>query len=123
MPKKKSNLKKKKSPEKSVKPLKTKARTKKKPTAKTAKAKVSRTTPKKKPKSKTRKQTQNKAAMHTVKASNTPKAREKRSKNSDREDRVRALAHHKWREAGCPISDGVEFWLAAEQHVDAEGRV
>lgn len=27
---------------------------------------------------------------------------------------IAALAYKKWEEAGCPVSDGIEFWLAAE---------
>jgi hypothetical protein len=33
------------------------------------------------------------------------------------EDQVRPLAYRKWQEAGSPASDGVEFWLAAENEV------
>ena len=31
------------------------------------------------------------------------------------EVRIRDLAHQKWRAAGCPEGDGVEFWLEAER--------
>ena len=27
---------------------------------------------------------------------------------------VRKLAYKKWQQAGCPVSNGVEFWLAAD---------
>src|SRR5207245_1046981 len=37
------------------------------------------------------------------------------------EDKIRQLAYHKWQEAGCPSSDGMEFWLAAEEE-DLRGR-
>lgn len=30
------------------------------------------------------------------------------------EDRIRERAYHCWEEAGCPVGDGVEFWLKAE---------
>ena len=30
---------------------------------------------------------------------------------------IRQLAYRKWQQAGCPISDGVEFWLAAETEI------
>ena len=33
------------------------------------------------------------------------------------EDEIRALAYRKWNEAGCPIGDGVEFWLSAEREI------
>ena len=29
-------------------------------------------------------------------------------------EKIRELAFIKWEAAGCPCSDGVEFWLAAE---------
>jgi DUF2934 family protein len=32
-------------------------------------------------------------------------------------DEVRCLAYKKWQQAGCPISDGAEFWLAAETEI------
>lgn len=28
---------------------------------------------------------------------------------------IREHAYYKWQEAGCPCSDGAEFWLAAER--------
>ena len=36
------------------------------------------------------------------------------------EDSIRAVAHRKWAAAGCPVGDGVEFWLEAEREVHAE---
>ena len=36
---------------------------------------------------------------------------------SGQEDQIRPLAYLKWQEAGCPIGDGVEFWLAAETEI------
>lgn len=30
---------------------------------------------------------------------------------------IQELAYFKWVEAGCPQSDGVDFWLQAEQEV------
>lgn len=27
---------------------------------------------------------------------------------------IRELAYQKWEQAGCPLSDGVSFWLEAE---------
>ena len=33
---------------------------------------------------------------------------------SSHEDQIRPLAYRKWQEAGSPVSDGVEFWIAAE---------
>ena len=36
------------------------------------------------------------------------------------EESIRALAHSKWKAAGCPSGDGVDFWLEAEREVNAE---
>jgi len=33
------------------------------------------------------------------------------------EDEIRPLAYRKWEEAGCPVSDGSQFWLAAEAEI------
>ena len=33
------------------------------------------------------------------------------------DDEIRPLAYRKWQEAGCPASDGVEFWLTAETEI------
>ena len=33
------------------------------------------------------------------------------------EDEIQLLAYKKWQQAGCPVSDGVEFWLAAETEI------
>jgi hypothetical protein len=33
------------------------------------------------------------------------------------EDEIRPLAYRNWQEAGCPVSDGVKFWLAAEAEI------
>jgi hypothetical protein len=33
---------------------------------------------------------------------------------AEREQKTRELAYLKWEEAGCPESDGVQFWLDAE---------
>jgi hypothetical protein len=32
-------------------------------------------------------------------------------------EEIRPLAYWKWEQAGCPVSDGVEFWLAAETEI------
>lgn len=32
---------------------------------------------------------------------------------------IRTLAHCKWKAAGCPAGDGVDFWLQAEREVHA----
>ena len=37
-------------------------------------------------------------------------------------DEIRSLAYSKWQQAGCPISDGVEFWLAAETETRIDAR-
>lgn len=36
---------------------------------------------------------------------------------SEKEQIIRELAYHKWEEAGKPESDGIEFWLAAQEEV------
>ncbi|MEZ6136730.1 MAG: DUF2934 domain-containing protein [Pirellulaceae bacterium] len=36
------------------------------------------------------------------------------------EEAIRVLAHEKWKAAGCPAGDGVDFWLDAEQEVTTE---
>ncbi len=36
------------------------------------------------------------------------------------EEVVRALAYRKWEAAACPSGDGIQFWLEAEQEVNAE---
>jgi hypothetical protein len=36
---------------------------------------------------------------------------------SSADDEIRPLAYRKWQEAGCPASDGVEFWLTAETEI------
>jgi hypothetical protein len=33
------------------------------------------------------------------------------------EQAISTLAHHKWEEAGRPVCDGAEFWLAAEKEI------
>lgn len=35
------------------------------------------------------------------------------------EEEIRDLAYAKWEAAGCPSSDGFDFWLEAEQEVIA----
>ena len=37
-------------------------------------------------------------------------------------DEIRPLAYKNWQLAGCPVSDGVEFWLAAEMEIAQGGR-
>jgi hypothetical protein len=32
-------------------------------------------------------------------------------------DEIQVLAYKKWQQAGCPICDGIEFWLAAETEI------
>lgn len=36
------------------------------------------------------------------------------------EDRIRELAYLKWESAGYPQSDGVEFWLQAEEELTTD---
>jgi hypothetical protein len=33
------------------------------------------------------------------------------------EDEIQQLAYKKWQQAGCPVSDGIEFWLSAETEI------
>ena len=33
------------------------------------------------------------------------------------EDEIQQLAYKKWQHAGCPVSDGIEFWLSAETEI------
>ncbi len=42
-----------------------------------------------------------------------------KSKSSD--EKIRCLAYEKWEKAGRPTSDGVEFWLQAEQECTQHG--
>ncbi len=42
------------------------------------------------------------------------------AKTTDRETRIRELAYQKWEAAGKPISDGHEFWCAAEHELDGK---
>jgi hypothetical protein len=37
-----------------------------------------------------------------------------------REDAIRTRAHALWDQAGRPDGDGVEYWLRAEQELDAD---
>jgi hypothetical protein len=44
-----------------------------------------------------------------------PPAAERRIETTKVADEdVRKLAYKKWQQAGCPVSNGVAFWLAAE---------
>lgn len=36
------------------------------------------------------------------------------------EDTIRVLAYEKWETAGCPAGDGFDFWLEAEQELNAQ---
>ena len=38
------------------------------------------------------------------------------------EELIRERAFQKWENAGCPCSDGVEFWLQAETELAAENQ-
>lgn len=37
-------------------------------------------------------------------------------------DEIRERAYYKWKAAGCPCGDGVEFWLEAEAELLAESQ-
>lgn len=39
--------------------------------------------------------------------------------NASIEDAIREKAYQLWEQAGCPQSDGVEFWLSAKQELEA----
>jgi hypothetical protein len=58
--------------------------------------------------------------VEKTRAESTPKppAPERRLETArPSEDEVRPLAYKRWQEAGCPASDGVEFWLEAEAEI------
>jgi hypothetical protein len=56
--------------------------------------------------------------QETTRSSSKPAKREQQPiESSSQEDEIRPLAYQKWEEAGCPASDGVEFWLAAEAEI------
>lgn len=38
-------------------------------------------------------------------------------------DQIRRQAYYKWEAAGCPCSDGVEFWLQAEAELADESQL
>ena len=47
-----------------------------------------------------------------------PPIPERRAENETApEDKIRLLAYRKWQEAQSPVSDGIEFWLAAETEI------
>ena len=46
---------------------------------------------------------------------------ERNGKPTATEDDIRSLAHAKWQAAGCPLGDGSDFWLAAEQELACDG--
>ncbi|HEX3999054.1 MAG TPA: DUF2934 domain-containing protein [Pirellulales bacterium] len=46
-----------------------------------------------------------------------PIADSRAEEGGGRENEIRSIAYRKWQEAGCPASDGVEFWLAAETEI------
>jgi hypothetical protein len=39
-----------------------------------------------------------------------------------REAEIRERAYYQWENAGCPCSNGVEFWLQAEAQLAAEAQ-
>ena len=41
---------------------------------------------------------------------------------NDQNEMIRQAAYQKWEAAGCPDSDGVEFWLAAEAELTSSNR-
>lgn len=66
--------------------------------------------------------------------SQTPSRPRKRSKTPDAatlqaasnavdHDQIRRQAYYKWEAAGCPCSDGVEFWLQAEAELADESQL
>jgi hypothetical protein len=38
-------------------------------------------------------------------------------------EKIREVAYYKWEAAGCPCSDGVEFWLEAEAQLAADAEI
>ncbi len=56
--------------------------------------------------------------LKRAESSTKPPAPERRLDNPRAsEDEIRLLAYKKWQQAGCPASDGVEFWLVAETEI------
>jgi Protein of unknown function (DUF2934) len=52
------------------------------------------------------------------KANPKPSTLERRVENAGAfKDEIQLLAYKKWQQAGCPMSDGIEFWLAAEKEI------
>jgi hypothetical protein len=41
---------------------------------------------------------------------------------SEREEKIRNLAYQKWEAAGCPVGDGLAFWLEAERECRQQSR-
>ena len=67
---------------------------------------------KKKPAKKTARAAQ-KRTTDTVQATSAPV----KIPAASRQETIRQSAYFKWESAGWPVSDGVEFWLAAEQEI------
>lgn len=41
---------------------------------------------------------------------------------ADSAEKIRESAYYKWEAAGCPCSDGVEFWLQADSEMSSDQR-
>lgn len=41
---------------------------------------------------------------------------------TDSSEKIREVAYYKWEAAGCPCSDGIEFWLQAEAELTGSNR-
>jgi hypothetical protein len=88
--------------------------TKKTKTAKTtSKARAKETKSTQKAKRKTKPATANGATGKIVAKRSSGKSQSA----EEREQAISTLAHHKWEEAGRPVCDGAEFWLAAEKEI------
>jgi DUF2934 family protein len=52
-----------------------------------------------------------------------PPAPERRAETAKvTNEQIGSLAYKRWQQAGCPVSDGVEFWLAAEAELRGSRR-
>ena len=52
-----------------------------------------------------------------TKIANEPQSAQSAQSAPDEQERIRQAAYYKWEAAGCPCSDGVDFWLEAESEL------
>lgn len=84
-------------------------------------SKKTRTTPAKKLKAGTKvkvaKKRQTKPAKRATRKTSAKRSSRKAPSGEERHEAINRLAYQKWEEAGRPVTDGREFWLAAEQEL------